>query len=1010
MAFGKIKGITIEIGGDTTKLGNALKDINSKSKSLQQELREVDRLLKFDPTNTTLLAQKQQILTQSVEETSRKLTLLKEAERQAQQQFAQGKISQEQYRALQREVQETDRQLNEYEQQLKEVENASSAVSTATKNIGSSAEQAEQKTSKFGVQSQIALSALTRVGQQLLNVLGKVVKSVFDGINGMADYADDILTISVKTGISTENLQAFAIAAEQTDVPLETMAKGAAKVTKVQNDFLGGNKDVISSLDVLGVSLLDNNGKLKDTESAFYEIINAFAKMEDPTERAAVAQQLFGRSYQDLMPIFDSGTTIVTEQIDKYKELGMILKEDTLTTLNDYKDTMDLLKKQIATAFIPVLEELIPVIAEIANLFSEWLASAEVKQMITDIANALRMFVEQNKEKLKDMITNVLMGLINVFEWIINNSGVVITIIAAIAAAIVAAQIAIIASGGWVVAAIVGVVAAVAGLVALIQSFPTETKRMNDAISETNNKMAEWRSDMSSLDGSIESFSNLTNTAGQNLSDLQGVISSNQQNINAIYQQAFEENRELRQEEMVQIEEYLTTISTAMDEMQSLYQAQLQAQVLMLEQQLTQENLTFEQRTEIMAKQQTAQGQYTDSVSSSIEQELAALTMRLQRGEITQEEYSTMTQTAFEKQQQLTEQGKQLTEGIVQDNLSAMQQMYEIDINAFNNKTKHFTSQNEITQHYALKQKELMDSDTLNWFEKAALIQENSKKMMADSTAFALGQGVTYTDYNFMMDAKIQENVNKFFYWIGQNKSQGQTLSADSKQNALDIVAAYADLPENLQESGLQSLRGLAFGMAEQFPMLKDAASMDMDTLINTMNDALGVASPSWKMQNSGGFLMDGLSSGMNSKIGSLWETASNIANGLVHHFRKLFGVKSPSTIFADIGHNLGDGLAIGIQDKMGQVKKAAEDLCDVAISTIEEMPTVDMNINGALNGSLTSNKLSITATDDSFKNSSKYNEEKPMITVNNYSPVALSEAQSARLFKQSQRELKLGF
>ncbi|MEG1657341.1 MAG: hypothetical protein RR292_07685, partial [Christensenellaceae bacterium] len=113
MAFGKIKGITIEIGGDTTKLGNALKDINSKSKSLQQELREVDRLLKFDPTNTTLLAQKQQILTQSVEETSRKLTLLKEAERQAQQQFAQGKISQEQYRALQREVQETDRQLNE---------------------------------------------------------------------------------------------------------------------------------------------------------------------------------------------------------------------------------------------------------------------------------------------------------------------------------------------------------------------------------------------------------------------------------------------------------------------------------------------------------------------------------------------------------------------------------------------------------------------------------------------------------------------------------------------------------------------------------------------------------------------------------------------------------------------------------------------------------------------------------------------------------------------------------
>ncbi|PDM38669.1 hypothetical protein CMV37_00395 [Bacillus cereus] len=107
-----IKGITIQLGADTTKLGNALKDVTSKSVKLSQELKQVEKGLKFNPGNAELIAQKQKILSQQVAVTSEKLNALKAAQAQVNQKFAEGKISPEQYRAFNREIVMTQGQLN----------------------------------------------------------------------------------------------------------------------------------------------------------------------------------------------------------------------------------------------------------------------------------------------------------------------------------------------------------------------------------------------------------------------------------------------------------------------------------------------------------------------------------------------------------------------------------------------------------------------------------------------------------------------------------------------------------------------------------------------------------------------------------------------------------------------------------------------------------------------------------------------------------------------------------
>ena len=116
----RIQGITVEIGGDTTKLTTALKNVNGEIKNTQSQLKDVEKLLKLDPSNTELLSQKQRLLNQAVEETKQKLDSLKNASEQANAALEKGTITKEQYDGLQREIIETENALENLESRAKE--------------------------------------------------------------------------------------------------------------------------------------------------------------------------------------------------------------------------------------------------------------------------------------------------------------------------------------------------------------------------------------------------------------------------------------------------------------------------------------------------------------------------------------------------------------------------------------------------------------------------------------------------------------------------------------------------------------------------------------------------------------------------------------------------------------------------------------------------------------------------------------------------------------------------
>lgn len=135
MAGGRIKGITIEIGGNTEPLQNALKDVNKRSNDLAKELKDVERLLKFNPGNIEALSQKQQLLTQRIGATTEKLNQLKAAEQQVQAQFERGDISAEQYRAFRRELEYTEGSLEGLQNQLKNMKGEEERVARSTREL-----------------------------------------------------------------------------------------------------------------------------------------------------------------------------------------------------------------------------------------------------------------------------------------------------------------------------------------------------------------------------------------------------------------------------------------------------------------------------------------------------------------------------------------------------------------------------------------------------------------------------------------------------------------------------------------------------------------------------------------------------------------------------------------------------------------------------------------------------------------------------------------------------------
>lgn len=333
----RIKGITVEIGGDVTKLNDALKGVNKNINSTQAQLRDVEKLLKLDPTNTELVAQKQKLLGQAVKDTSTKLETLKEAESQAQAQFARGEISQQQYDALQREIIETEQSLERLKAAANDSHTAMERVAEVSKKVGDAAGNVAEKTKGL---STAAAGAVAGLGALAIKA-------------GVA--ADDLNTMAKQSGFGTDEIQKWQYAADRIDVSVDDIVKSAQKMKK---NMVSTSAETTAAWQELGVAVTDSNGELRDSTEVFYEVLTALSQVENETQRDVLAMQLFGKSADSLAGIVDDGGAALRSMGDEAEAAGLILSQEALDGANAFNDGVDTMKAKAAAAFGAVGNEL----------------------------------------------------------------------------------------------------------------------------------------------------------------------------------------------------------------------------------------------------------------------------------------------------------------------------------------------------------------------------------------------------------------------------------------------------------------------------------------------------------------------------------------------------------------------------------------------------------------------------------------------------------------------------
>lgn len=374
---GNIKGITIEFQGDTTKLDKAFRQIKNSTKDIDKELRDVNKALKFNPTSVELWRQKQDLLKQKIKETE---TNLKELKNIQSQMDANGvDKNSEAYRRVSREIIEAESKLKTFNTELKK---------TGQVNLRAMSEQFKDMGNKLTSAGQ-AMRGLSTAAAAVAASIGAVtVKS--------GKWADDINTMSKVYSIGTKELQQYSAAAELVDVDVETIAKSHVKLEKTMMSASKGTGSSAEAFEKLGVDVTNADGSLREGDAVWQDTISALGKMENETERDAIAMQLMGKSAAELNPLIEDGGETYKQVSDTLSKYGLdFIDQETLDQANAFNDSLDTIKAvgmvafqqlgtQLAAYLAPAMEKVVDLVGQIAGWFAN--LSPETQALIAGVA------------------------------------------------------------------------------------------------------------------------------------------------------------------------------------------------------------------------------------------------------------------------------------------------------------------------------------------------------------------------------------------------------------------------------------------------------------------------------------------------------------------------------------------------------------------------------------------------------------------------------------------------
>lgn len=366
------------------EINNSLKTLDSELKLLKNTYAEnkddVEGLTKINETlNRQILTQKEQI------------SALEDALKNAAQEYGESDARTQKWQQKLNKANSTlidmERELRDNTDALKdagvEADNFSGGIEDLVEKTGAVDEQSasfgttlQDVADKLGIQlpagAQEAVNGLGGVNvaagaavfglAALVTAIVKVEKALIDVTKESAKFADDILTMSMTTGQSAEQLQEFSYAAELIDVSVDTLQTSLTKLTNNMQNAMNGTGDAKKAFEQLGIAVTDSEGNMRTANDVFYETIDALGKVGNATERDALSMDIFGRSAQDLNPLIIQGSDTLREYADEAHNVGYVLDNEALSALGAVDDgfqrlqtTQDAVKNNMAAEFAPYL-------------------------------------------------------------------------------------------------------------------------------------------------------------------------------------------------------------------------------------------------------------------------------------------------------------------------------------------------------------------------------------------------------------------------------------------------------------------------------------------------------------------------------------------------------------------------------------------------------------------------------------------------------------------------------
>lgn len=299
--------------------------------------------------------------------------------------------------------------LDKAEQGIIDLEKVAIRGGKAVAQMGDDAKTSGSKLSALKSAGKVVGAGVAAVGTAAVAAAGALAGAATNA----AAYADDMLTMSTVTGVSTDDLQAFSYAAGLVDVEVETLTKSMAKNVKSMSSAQQGSKAYADAYAQLGVSVTDANGNLRDGETVYWEAIDALGKMENETERDALAMQLFGKSAQELNPLIEAGSEKMNALKQEAKDVGAVMSEEALNSLGSFDDSIQRLsgsagaaKNALGTVLLPEMQGITDAGGEILGEFAKNLNASGGG--ISGLASAIKSVAPMVSEAIGSLVKGIL--------------------------------------------------------------------------------------------------------------------------------------------------------------------------------------------------------------------------------------------------------------------------------------------------------------------------------------------------------------------------------------------------------------------------------------------------------------------------------------------------------------------------------------------------------------------------------------------------------------------------